>query len=383
MGERAFDVALAACNLVGAAGGSYLLAQPVCEVEEVPSQQQSWQLGCYAYYSRHLRQLLPPVATPCVLPANPHPHPYPTQYHGVLWAGRRRGSLLSDTLRELREGAFALADEAIAERRQREARRDAKQQRGAAGAAGTAGAGGAVDAVDGAGPDCAEGGSQPETSEGGGEELIGGADAEPCSQQPFSQPSSQRYSPPLSQPRSLKRERCPSADEQQQQHQHQAWQQQGVQQQQGGQGAGWQGGSENAPPLNSGVLSPLQQQPELRRRRLSGELCLVALYEPSLAHAAQGQMEAEAAGGAAGAAANGAAPAAVAARGEAAPATEEEEEEVEAELAAMSLLASPESAGEPAGDRNEQQQERPAPPPPPLNFASLRARLQAALGAGA
>jgi hypothetical protein len=44
-------------------------------------------------------------------------------YHGLLWAGRSAGQPLAQTLPQLREGAFALADEAMAERQTREARR--------------------------------------------------------------------------------------------------------------------------------------------------------------------------------------------------------------------------------------------------------------------
>lgn len=229
-------------------------------------------------------------------------------YHGVLYAGRQRGVPASQSLRELREGAFALADEAIEARRARDARRQA----GTA----AAGAGGAATPAGRAGEQLGQGQQQ-----GGG-----------------------------SQPRSLKRERC------------------GSQQQGQGQQA-WSREEENAPQngaaaeaeREAAVLSPSQQQQE-RRRRLSGELWLAAGWAVQPAAAAAGGEGQEGA----------------------------EEGDAEAGMAALSLCCSPVGilrAGEPpeagavqALEEEEEAQQR-LQPKQGADLSSLRARLQAALGA--
>lgn len=146
--------------------------------------------------------------------------PLVLQYHGVLYSGRQRGAPLSQTLRELREGAMQLADEAIAARRERDAKTATRQGAAAAAAA--------------ASPDQGEG-------------DLGGSQAATQGTQLGTQPRS-----------SLKRERCSGQAEQQ------------------------PAGSLENVSRNSPLLSPSQQQQE-RRRRLSGELQLAAAAAAVLA----------------------------------------------------------------------------------------------------
>ena len=78
-------------------------------------------------------------------------------YHGMLYSGRQRGAPAAQTLRELRQGAFALAEEAMEERQAREARRQARGM-----AAGAAGSPAATQALE-AGATGEQQGSQPRT----------------------------------------------------------------------------------------------------------------------------------------------------------------------------------------------------------------------------
>lgn len=251
-------------------------------------------------------------------------------YHGVLYSGRRRGVALKDSLRELREGAFALAEEAIAARQAREARRAA---RGAGCTGGRSGCGGA--------PVTAGIGSPAAAGSPGA--AAGAADAEAAAAAGAEQRQSGQ---PGSQARSLKRQRCP-----------------------GSAGQLTAGSSENEP-LNAAVLSPTQQQQE-RRRRLSAELSLAAA------------LQVESPGGAAAAA--GASPTALAA----AAAGSEGDEEAEASMAALSLNCSPggplpQAAPEAEHLQHEQEQQGGhktlAEGMAAADFSSLRARLRAALG---
>ncbi|KAL4443332.1 hypothetical protein ABPG75_011069 [Micractinium tetrahymenae] len=245
-------------------------------------------------------------------------------YHGVLYSGRQRGAPLKESLKELREGAFALAEEAIAVRQAREARRQARN-------------GGS--AVNGSGGSAAAGTGSPAAGSPGAE-----APAAAAWQQ------EQQHG---SQPRSLKRERCPGSAEQR------------------------TGGSSENEPLNAALLSPTQQQQE-RRRRLSGEVDLAAVLpvaSPADALAAAAY----------------ATPPPVAAA-----AACEGDEEAEAGMAALSLHCSPEGPAlqaAPSGlqvqehqsEQEEQEQQQGGQRSltdgmVAADFSSLRARLRAALG---
>ncbi|KAL4420908.1 hypothetical protein ABPG77_001249 [Micractinium sp. CCAP 211/92] len=254
-------------------------------------------------------------------------------YHGVLFSGRRRGAALRESLKELREGAFALAEEAIAARQAREARRAARTSGSAPhGMPSTAAAAPCTGSAAVGSPGAAAGAA-----------AAAAAEPEPCQQQ-------QQGSPP----RSLKRQRCPGS----------AWQPTG-------------GGSENEP-LNAAPLSPTQQQQE-RRRRLSEEL-----------HRAGPKPMGSPDGLATAAAGDPLSPTAAAAGGE-------DDEKAKAEMAALSLDCSPSEPAMQDGAREAAQQATPAAEQQleqegqggqaPLeegmaiaDFSSLRARLRAALG---
>ena len=162
-------------------------------------------------------------------------------YHGVLYVGRQRGEPVEQTLRQLREGAFALAGEEMEARRVREARQQARATTAAAAAGAAAGSPQAGVAA-GAAACAAQSGPQQQEQQ------------EQQQEQQQQQQREQQQEAGGSPPRSLKRERCPG------QHEHEDW-----------------GGEGLAPAPHSGVLSPTQQQLE-RRRRLSSEL-----YPPPIA----------------------------------------------------------------------------------------------------
>lgn len=254
-------------------------------------------------------------------------------YHGVLFSGRRRGAALKESLKELREGSFALAEEAIAARQAREARRAARTSGSAPhGMPSTAAA-----------APCTGSAAVGSPRARAGAAAAAAAEPEPCQQQQQQD----------SLARSLKRQRCPGS----------------LRQPTGG-------GSENEP-LNAAPLSPTQQQQE-RRRRLSGELHRAA---PQLMGIPDGLATAAAEGPL---------------RPTAATAGDDDGEEAKG-MAALSLDCSPSKPGMQDGAQEAVQQATPAAMQQPeqegqgrhatleegmatADFSSLRARLRAALG---